>query len=76
MIQTRFATCYLCEIKFTGQELTKSVIDEVQRKIQILQIPKNLSIRPVLIHVNGIDPLSSKATSSLQCLDFKDLLSP
>ncbi len=57
MIQTKFGTCYLCEIKFNSQEITKSIIDEVKQKIISLALPKNISIRPVLIHVNGVDDL-------------------
>ena len=29
MIQTKFGTCYLCEIKINPQEITKNIIDEV-----------------------------------------------
>lgn len=32
MIQTKFGTCYLCEIKFNAQKITKSVIDEVKNQ--------------------------------------------
>ncbi len=64
MIQTKFGTCYLCEIKFHAQEITKSVIDEVKQKIDRLDLPKNISIRPVLIHVNGVDEFVRKAISS------------
>jgi len=55
MIQTKFGTCHLCEIKFNSQEITQNVIDEVKLKIRNLAFPKNMSIRPVLIHINGVD---------------------
>lgn len=55
MIQTKHNTLYLCEIKFKKEQIGTDVITEVQRKIADLKIPKNFSIRPVLIQVNGVE---------------------
>ncbi|MBM3208492.1 MAG: ATPase, partial [Chlamydiae bacterium] len=74
MIQTKFGTCYLCEIKFNSQEITKSVIDEVKQKIKSLALPKNMSIRPVLIHVNGVDESVLESDFFSSIIDFNDLL--
>jgi AAA+ ATPase superfamily predicted ATPase len=74
MIQTKFGTCYLCEIKFSAQEITKSVIDEVKQKIKSLALPRNMSVRPVLIHVNGIDEYVKKNDFFSYIIDFNDLL--
>lgn len=74
MIQTKFGTCYLCEIKFSSKEITKSVIDEMQLKIRSLSLPKNISIRPVLIHVNGVDDAVIESDFFSAIIDFKDLL--
>lgn len=54
LIQTRFGTIYLCEIKFSKAPVDTSVIDEIEDKIKALVLPKGFSIRPVLIHVNGV----------------------
>ena len=54
MIQTKFSTLYICEIKFSKNVVDSSVINEVQKKIDSLQYPKGYSCRPVLIHVNGV----------------------
>lgn len=54
MIQTRFQTLYICEIKFSKAFIGTSVIQEVKSKIEALQYPKGFSYRPVLIHVNGV----------------------
>ncbi len=74
MIQTKFGTCYLCEIKFKSQKITKSIIQEIENKISNLSLPKNISIRPVLIHANGVDDsvLESEYFSSI--IDFEDFL--
>ncbi len=74
LIHTKFGTCYLCEIKFRARELTKSVIDEVKLKIKSLALPKNISIRPVLIHVNGVDETVIESDFFSKIIDFKDLL--
>lgn len=74
MIQTKFGTCYLCEIKCSAQEITRSVIDEVKQKIKRLSLPRNMSIRPVLIQVNGVDESVQKSDFFSTIIDFNDLL--
>lgn len=74
MIQTKFGTCYVCEIKFNGHEITKSVIDEVEQKIQKIAFPKNISIRPVLIHVNDVNAAVLEANFFSSIINFNDLL--
>lgn len=54
MIQTKFGTLYICEIKFSKNKIEASIIQEVQKKIDSLKYPKGYSCRPVLIHVNGV----------------------
>jgi hypothetical protein len=55
MVQTRFHNLYLCEIKFSRKPIAFDIIAEMDKKIKNLRVPKNFSIRPVLIHVNGVD---------------------
>jgi AAA+ ATPase superfamily predicted ATPase len=74
MIQTKFGTCYLCEIKFSSQKITTSVINEVKQKIHNLALPRNRSIKPVLIHVNGVDESVAEADFFSSIIDFNDLL--
>ncbi|EKE10109.1 MAG: hypothetical protein ACD_16C00079G0014 [uncultured bacterium] len=54
LIQTKFGSLYVCEIKFSKSAINGSVIQEVQKKIDNLKRPKGYSCRPVLIHVNGV----------------------
>lgn len=54
MIQTKFGTLYICEIKFCKTVIGTNIIQEVQDKIDKLSVPKGFSYRPVLIHVNGV----------------------
>jgi AAA+ ATPase superfamily predicted ATPase len=54
LIQAKYNTLYICEIKFSKDEIKRDVIHEVQEKISALAMPKNFSYRPILIHVNGV----------------------
>lgn len=74
LIQTKFGTCYLCEIKFNAQKITKKIIEEVEQKIHSLSLPRNMSIRPVLIHVNGVDDAVVESDFFSALIDFNDLL--
>ena len=73
-IQTRFNTIYVCEIKFSRSELKPAVIAAVEEKVQRLKLPRHFSVRPVLVHVNGVhrDILDSRFFT--QIIDFGDLL--
>lgn len=54
MVQTKHKTLYVCEVKFSLSEIDTSVVKEVETKIANLSVPRGFSIRPVLIHVNGV----------------------
>jgi len=53
LIQTK-GTLYVCEVKFSKNPIGREIIEEVQRKIEALVIPRYVSYRPVLIHVGGV----------------------
>lgn len=74
LIQTKFNSLYICEIKFWKNKIGLSIIEEVKEKIDRLQIPRHFSYRPVLIHVNGVseDVVDSGFFSSI--IDFGQLL--
>ncbi len=54
MIQTKYGNLYVCEIKFSRNIIRKDIIEEVNAKIKSLSIPRNFSIRPVLIHAGEV----------------------
>jgi len=76
LIQTKFNTLFLCEIKFSKRELPLTVTQEVQEKINQLKAPRGFSIRPVLIHVNGISEALSDSDYFSQIIDFSQFLNP
>lgn len=55
MIQTKQGNLFVCEIKFSQSELKSTIIEEVQKKVHRLVRPKSFSVRPVLIHVGGVN---------------------
>lgn len=76
LIQTRDKTLYLCEIKFSQQPVSSDVILQVEKKMKALSLPKGFSIRPILIHVNGVSErvLADEFFSTV--IDFSQLLLP
>lgn len=55
LIQTKYNALHLCEIKFSKNSIGPSIVDEVKQKIHALERSDTFSIRPALIHVNGVD---------------------
>jgi len=74
LIQTRTNTLFVCESKFSQRALTKTVIQEVQQKINNLAIPKNYTCVPVLIHVNDVEDEVVASDYFYKIIDFAELL--
>ncbi len=74
MIQTRTNVLYVCEIKFSRNELKKDVIKEVKTKISQLSIPRGISVCPVLIQVNGVSDSVIDEAYFMEIIDFGDIL--
>lgn len=54
LIQTKHDTLYVCEVRFTRTIIRHHIIDEVEEKINRLKTPRNISVRPVLIHLGDL----------------------
>ncbi len=74
LIQSQYNTYYVCEIKFSKNPIGPSVIQEVKHKIGALNLPKNVSCRPVLIHVNGVEDSLIGEEFFAHIVDFKSML--
>lgn len=77
MIQTEEMTAYVCEIKLQNI-IDKSIINDVQKKIVILEKKRNWSYRPVLIyegdlHPNDHDEISEYFSKTIR---LSDLMTP
>lgn len=75
MIQTKHNTLYVCEIKFSTSEVKSSCVEEMEKKIENLSAPKGFSIRPVLIHVNGVSQAIKESEVFNEIVDFSQFFS-
>ncbi len=50
------------------------VVQEVQQKLNALQLPRGFSLRPVLVHVNGVDEDVLDSGFFARIIDFSELL--
>lgn len=74
MVQTREGSLYVCEIKFSKNKIGYGVIAEIQKKLTVLKGMKNLSYRPVLIHVGGVTKDTATSDFFVKIIDFCQLL--
>lgn len=72
LIQCRYSI-YICEIKFR-QQINMEVINEVKEKITRLKIPKEISIRPILIYEGRLSPQIEREGFFTQLVSFNQLL--
>ncbi len=64
----------MIEVKFYKGKVTKNVISDVREKIAKLNLPNSISIRPVLVHVNGVDKSILESDFFVEIIDFGMLI--
>jgi len=74
LIQTRYNNLFVCEVKFSRNEIKMNIINEVQQKIHRLKIPKHFSCFPVLIHVNTVSDSVMDEDYFTKIVDLGDAL--
>lgn len=74
MVQTRFNNLYVCEIKFSKNLISTKVIKDMEEKRTRLKVPRFCSIRPILIHVNGVEENVLDENYFDKVIDFGQLL--
>lgn len=74
MIQTRFNVLYVCEVRFRKTQLGPEIIEELKEKLSALKIPHGFSVKPVLIHVNGVKESVEDRGFFSRIVDFSELL--
>ena len=62
------------EVKFQRNQIGKSIIEEMQEKINKISAPKRMSYRSVLVHVNGISEDLEDEKYFDHIFDFSDML--
>lgn len=74
LIQTKFNTYYVFEIKFSRNPVRSKVVSDVNKKIEKLKLPRNAACLPVLVHVNGVDESLLEKNFFFRTIDFSSLL--
>ncbi len=74
LIQTQHNTIYICEIRYSKNEISSQIIDEMEEKIHHLSVHKGFSYRTVLIHVNGISESLEESRYFSYVIDLGDFL--
>lgn len=74
LIQTRFNTLFVCEIKYSSREIKTNVIDSMKTKLENLVVPKSFACLPVLIHIGGVDDEVVDAGYFTEIIDFSHFL--
>jgi uncharacterized protein len=74
LIQTNSNLLYICEIKYSINPVGSGVIEAVKEKINRMSIPRYFSLRPVLIHVNGVGEAVLDSQYFSHVINFGDFL--
>lgn len=74
LIQNKYNTLFVCEIKFSKKPISSSVINEVKEKISKLTLPKGFVCLPVLIHINGISDEIENENYFFKIIDFSEFM--
>ncbi len=74
LIQTRYNTLFVCEIKFSRNPIRSEIIEEMKEKIHRLSLPKGFSCFPFLIHVNGVSDSVIEQEYFTRIIDFSSML--
>ena len=75
MIQLKTNTLFACEIKFYKSEIKRDIIEETEVKLRALYLPRGFSVKPVLIHVNGVADSVADEDYYYRIIDFGAVLS-
>jgi hypothetical protein len=70
LIQTRTNNIYVIEIKFYKGKVKQKIIKDVTTKIAKLNLPHVMSVRPVLVHVNGVEKTVGDSDFFVEIIDF------
>jgi AAA+ ATPase superfamily predicted ATPase len=74
MIQTKFHCLYVCEIKFRQSRVGYEAIEEMKNVLTALKLPRGFSVRPILIHVNGVEETVIDSGFFARIVDFSEFL--
>ncbi|RZI46116.1 AAA family ATPase [Candidatus Finniella inopinata] len=74
LIQTRTNNIYVCEFKFRRKELGFDIIEDVQNKINRINLPRGYAAVPVLFHIGGVSDKVIDQQYFYRIIDLADFL--
>lgn len=74
LIQTKYRTLFVCEVKFSQNPITLDVIDKTKEKIARLSLPYGYAVVPVLIHNSKVTDGILDADYFINIINFGDYL--
>lgn len=74
LIQTKYKSMLVCEIKFSRQQISSNVISEVKEKIDRLILPTGYASCPVLIYMGELRSSVIDSGYFVQCIDFSQFI--
>jgi hypothetical protein len=74
LIQTVTNNLFLCEFKFHNLELGCEIIDEMEKKIKNLAVPRGYATVPVLFHIGGVSPTLEERRYFYRIIDMRRFL--
>ncbi|NGX51856.1 MAG: hypothetical protein KR126chlam5_00144 [Candidatus Anoxychlamydiales bacterium] len=74
LIQTKYNTLYVCEIKFSKNEIKSDIINQMKKKISRIAIPRGFACIPVLIHVTDVNDGVNNVDYFGKIINFSQLL--
>jgi hypothetical protein len=74
LIQTKMNSLILCEFKFSKNELSPSVLNELKEKSDALLVPKGYGKALALFHIGGVSPKIEESPLLYRVVDLRELL--
>ncbi len=74
LIQTKTNSLIICEFKFSKNELSSSILQELKEKSEILSTPKGYGKVIALFHIGGVSSKIEESPLLYRIVDLRDLL--
>ncbi len=74
LIQTKLNVLIICEFKFSKNELSSSILNELKEKSETLAIPKGFGKALALFHIGGVSAKVEESPLLYRVIDLRDLL--
>ena len=74
LIQTKFKTLYVCEIKFSMHAIGRDIIHQMKEKIARMNLPAGYTCLPVLSVASGVTQSVLESDFFVKIIDLKSLL--